>query len=60
LVNVLWLYSMTIIWSRDFHRGSIIPGAVLFLPFVPFAAWALAYLWNCRERFGLASRTSPR
>ena len=60
LVNILWLYSMTVIWSRDAYGGRISPGAVLFLPFVPFAAWALVYLWSRRERFGAPGPQTAR
>ena len=60
LVNILWLYSMTVIWSRDAYGGRISPGAVLFLPFVPFAAWALVCLWSRRERFGAPGPQTAR
>lgn len=55
MVNLLWLYSMTVIWCRDLHSGSISPGAVLFLPFVPFSVWAAIYLWNRRASFRFRS-----
>lgn len=51
MVNVLWAYSMTAIWVRDLYSGQVSPGALLFTPFVPFAAWAAAYLWRVRDRF---------
>jgi hypothetical protein len=51
MVNILWLYSMTVIWSRDIHGGRISPGAILFLPFVPFSIWALLSLWKHRQKF---------
>lgn len=52
IVNALWLYSMTVIWCRDIHGGGISPGALLFLPFVPFSVWALFHLWRVRGDFG--------
>jgi len=55
MVNILWLYSMTVIWCRDIHYDSISPGAVLFSPFIPCSVWAMRYLWNSREQFGLRS-----
>lgn len=58
MVNILWLYSMTVIWCRDIYSGNISPGAVLFLPFVPFSIWAFFYLWNVRDRFWLRKETS--
>ena len=58
MVNILWLYSMTVIWCRDTHGGTISPGTVLFLPFVPFSLWALRYLWNVREDFGVRRKSS--
>jgi hypothetical protein len=51
IVNALWLYSMTVIWCRDIHGGEISPGALLFLPFVPFSIWALFHLWRVRSAF---------
>lgn len=53
MVNILWLYSMTVIWCRDIHAAQISPGAVIFLPFVPFSAWAIVALWKVRDRFGI-------
>jgi hypothetical protein len=53
MVNVLWAYSMTVIWVRDLYSGAVSPGALLFTPFVPFAAWAAVYLWRVRGRFGM-------
>lgn len=53
IVNALWLYSMTVIWCRDIHGGGISPGALLFLPFVPFSIWALFHLWRVRGAFRL-------
>jgi hypothetical protein len=49
--NALWIYSMTVIWMRDAY-SVISPGAVLFTPFALIAAWAFAYLWTRRARFG--------
>ncbi len=53
LVNILWLYSMTVIWCRDLYAGQASPGAFVFLPFVPFSAWAFVALWKVREQFGI-------
>ena len=52
MVNVLWIYSMTVIWMRDAFTG-ISPGAMLFTPFVLVAVWATYYLWRSREMFGV-------
>ena len=51
MVNVLWAYSMTVIWVRDLYSGSVSPGAMLFTPFALFAVWAAVYLWRIRDRF---------
>jgi hypothetical protein len=48
LVNILWFYSMTVIWCRDLYTGKASPGAILFAPFVVFAAWSTIYLWRHR------------
>lgn len=52
MVNILWLYSMTVIWCRDIHANQISPGALVFLPFVPFSVWATLALWKYRQAFG--------
>ncbi len=52
MVNVLWIYSMTVIWFRDIHTA-ISPGAILFTPFTVIAVWAFFYLWKNREQFGI-------
>ena len=51
MVNILWLYSMTVIWCRDARLGLVSPGAVLFSPFVLFSVWAILYLWRARSLF---------
>ena len=51
LVNILWLYSMTVIWARDLYSGIVSPGAIHFTPFVPLAVWAGYALWTTRGRF---------
>lgn len=51
LVNILWLYSMTVIWVRDLYADSISPGAVIFSPFPLIAVWATLYLWRHRKQF---------
>ncbi|MBN2364846.1 MAG: hypothetical protein JXL67_01670 [Calditrichaeota bacterium] len=55
MINILWIYSMTVIWCRDIDGGHVSPGAILFLPFVPFAVWAIFALWRKREDFGLST-----
>lgn len=57
MVNALWIYSMTVIWTRDAYNA-ISPGALLFTPFAVAALWATFYLWNHRDLFW-AARTSP-
>jgi len=51
MVNILWIYSLTVIWCRDLHLGAISPGAVLFSPFVLFSVWAVFHLWSVRGEF---------
>jgi hypothetical protein len=51
MANVLWVYSMTVIWVRDLYAGTLSPGAVVFAPFALFAAWATVHLWRVRDRF---------
>lgn len=50
MVNILWLYSMTIVLLRDAYT-SISPGGLLFAPFVPAAVWSMFYLWRQRKLF---------
>ncbi len=50
MVNILWLYSMTVIWIRDAYNV-ISPGAMIFLPFTLAAVWATYFLWNHRRPF---------
>jgi hypothetical protein len=57
LVNVLWVYSMTVVWVRDVYAGSLSPGAVLFAPFTLFAFWATVYLWRSRDAFSAGAVT---
>lgn len=51
LTNILWLYSLTVIWVRDLYSHFISPGAILFTPFAIFALWAILYLWRERNLF---------
>jgi len=55
MVNVLWVYSMTVVWVRDMYAGSISPGAVLFTPFAVIATWATVHLWRRRREFWVCS-----
>jgi len=57
MVNILWIYSMTIIIMRDAYT-SFSPGGVLFIPFVPAAVWSMIYLWRKREIFWSRVRQS--
>ena len=57
MVNILWIYSMTLVIMRDAYT-SISPGGVLFLPFVPAAVWSIFYLWRKRELFWTPARQS--
>ena len=50
MVNILWVYSMTIVWIRDSY-SIISPGAMIFLPFTLAAVWATYHLWNHRKPF---------
>jgi hypothetical protein len=50
MANVLWVYSMTVIWVRDGYTTPS-PGGLLFLPFTVFAFWATYYLWRTRHLF---------
>jgi hypothetical protein len=50
MANILWLYSMTVIWMRDAYT-TVSPGSLLFLPFAIIAAWAIIYLWRKRLLF---------
>lgn len=53
MVNILWIYSMTVILLRDAYT-TLSPGGVLFIPFAIVAVWAIPYLWVRRENFGIA------
>jgi len=50
MANVLWIYSMTVIWVRDGY-STVSPGAVLFTPFAVIAFWAIGVLWRHRSLF---------
>jgi hypothetical protein len=50
MANILWIYSMTVIWIRDGY-SSVSPGAVLFAPFAFLSLWSLGYLWKHRRFF---------
>jgi hypothetical protein len=50
MTNILWIYSMTVIWMRDGY-STVSPGAVLFTPFALIAVWSLAFLWRRRGWF---------
>jgi hypothetical protein len=50
MVNILWVYSMTLIWTRDSY-STLSPGGMIFLPFTLAAVWATYYLWNHRAPF---------
>lgn len=49
--NVLYGYSLTVVWVRDLTLGTVSPGGVLFLPFTLFAFWAAWHLWFHRADF---------
>jgi hypothetical protein len=51
MVNVLWIYSLTVIWIRDGFT-TISPGGLVFLPFALISLWATGYLWKRRRLFG--------
>jgi hypothetical protein len=55
MVNILWVYSMTLVWTRDSY-STISPGAMIFLPFTVAAVWATYYLWKHRELFLIADQ----
>jgi len=50
MVNILWIYSMTIILMRDAFTV-LSPGGMVFPPFALFAVWATVYLWKHRSLF---------
>jgi len=50
MVNILWIFSMTVVWIRDVYTN-FSPGGILFLPFTLIALWALWYLWKIRHMF---------
>jgi hypothetical protein len=60
MVNVLWVYSMTVVWVRDIYARSVSPGAVLFTPFAVIAMWATMHLWKTRRAFSPARQSDPR
>ncbi|MDY7092152.1 MAG: hypothetical protein SX243_04185 [Acidobacteriota bacterium] len=49
--NVLYGYSLTVVFVRDFHSGELSPGGILFLPFALFGIWSSLYLWKHRRVF---------
>lgn len=61
MVNILWLYSVTVVLIRDLYTGMLSPGTVCFLPFALFSLWAAVHLWRHRGLFwspGPSSRKS--
>ena len=52
MVNILWIYSMTVILLRDAYT-TMSPGGLLFIPFTLVAVWAIPYLWKRRKDFGI-------
>jgi hypothetical protein len=50
MANILWIYSMTVVLTRDAYTV-LSPGGILFLPFAIIAVWAIYYLWKCRDLF---------
>ncbi len=54
MVNILWIYSMTVILFRD-ACSSMTPGSILFIPFALISIWAIPYLWKKRSIFGIAT-----
>jgi hypothetical protein len=50
MVNILWVYSMTVVLMRDAFTV-LSPGGVLFFPFAFIAVWATVYLWKRRSLF---------
>ena len=50
MVNMLWIFSMTVIWTRDVYTA-FSPGGILFLPLPMIAIWATWYLWKKRYLF---------
>ncbi|MGA3245467.1 MAG: hypothetical protein ABSE41_12685 [Bacteroidota bacterium] len=50
MVNILWVYSMTVVLMRDAFTV-FSPGGMLFLPFALNAVWATIYLWKHRSLF---------
>ena len=52
MVNILWIYSMTVILLRDAY-STWSPGGLLFIPFTVVALWAIPYLWIQRRTFGI-------
>jgi hypothetical protein len=51
MANVLYWYSLTVIFIKDILSNTISPGTILFLPFCLFAFWSAFYLWKKRELF---------
>jgi hypothetical protein len=54
MVNVLWIYSMTVILIRDVN-STISPGGILFTPFALVSIWGIPYLWMKRTNFGISN-----
>ena len=52
MVNILWIYSLTVILTRDVNT-TFSPGGLLFLPFALVSMWAIPYLWVKRAYFGI-------
>ncbi len=46
--NILYWYSLTVLFVRDFNTNTISPGGIISLPFAVFSIWAFFIL--CKER----------
>ena len=52
--NVLYVYSLTVLVTRDVAIGALSPGTVLFLPFTLFGFGSTAYLLAHRRLFSVS------
>ncbi|QZY56461.1 hypothetical protein [Crassaminicella profunda] len=53
MANILWIYSLASLWTRDIYTGLITPGDIIFLPFGLFSIWSINYLWRNKSKFNI-------
>lgn len=51
MVNMCWMYSFTVLLTKDLYTQILTPGTIIFLPFALFSIWITIYLWHQQKLF---------